>query len=366
MIKETVGLYYLNVAIIFILLLLSFMPLYDGRSSKPFARGAGNNLYFSVNLSLLLLYLVFQFTEYDYWNYWENFIYKNDMVEPLQGWIRDQFSDFYTWRLAVWGGALCIFLIGFRRLGLNSRVFFPLFILGYLSRFISREQLGLAIMFLGSTFFLTPLKYKTLSYIIGALLVAGSYYFHNSMIISIAMLVPAFVRVDSKKAILVLLMFVPLMFLFTYLMSDATFMNMFYDTSTNTGNRIDIYSEQVTNALNLNGLLRQLLYWSPIIIMLYDIIRRSSKKRKEEKLPQAISYYLNYWFYMFVISFVFSFISSSAFVSVRFLDKSLFAMIVVLSYWFSVQMPNKLMRASLWLFLLYNCFNYFLIIYKAS
>ena len=101
-------------------------------------------------------------------------------------------------------------------------------------------------------------------------------------------------------------------------------------------------------------------------IVLADVIMRSSGARKTIELPNSIQFYLNYWFLMFIISFVFYWIiTRTTLVSVRLLDKSLFPMVIVLSYWYSVNKPSSIMKVSLILFLLYDLFNYSLIIYKA-
>ena len=246
------------------------------------------------------------------------------------------------------------------------RFYFPLFVLCYLSRFISREQLGIAIMFFGSTYLVRPFKIKSLSYVLGILLIMGSYYFHSSMIVSIAMLIPAIIRVNAKRAVLVLALFIPLISLFTFVLGDDSLMSVFEDSSTNMMDRISIYTEQVTDKMNINGLIRQLIFWSPMVLMLWDIIVRSSHKNSVVALPAYISYYLSYWLYLFVISFVFYWVSTSSFISVRFLDKTLFPMVIVLSYWYEIQRPNKTMKISLLLFLLYLAFSYSLTIYKAS
>lgn len=365
MLVESVELYFFNVFIIFFILLISYKPLYDGRCVRPFASAQKGFLFFTTSFILIELFLVFQFTETDYWHYYHMFNGWGRLTEPLQELIRNWFENFYLWRLFVWGGAFFVFILSFKRLGLSPRVYIPLFVVGYLSRFISREQLGLAIMLLGSTYIVKPLRFKSFSYILGVGLVLGSYFFHNSMVFSIAMLLPAFFKVNWKRAVLVLLLFVPLIYLANYVLSDTAFLELFNDSTTNTDSRIAIYTEQKTRAMNFNGLIRQLIYWSPMIIMLVDVLKRTSNQNEEIVLPNHIRYYLNYWFYMFILSFIFFWQASSAYISVRFLDKSLFAMVIVLSYWFSIQKPNKRMRTSLWLFLLYIAFNYSLQIIKA-
>ena len=365
MLVKTVGLYYFNVVIIFLLLLISFKPLYNGKVVKLSFDKHSNLLFYLVNSFLIVLYLVFQFTEADYWGYMSIFYDFETFPEPLQDWIRSKFDNFYFWRLAVWGGAFLVFLLIFKRFDLNPRAFFPLFVLCFLPRFISREQLGIAIMFLGSTYILKPNRLKILSYVIGVVLIFVSYFFHNSMIVSVGMLIPAFFKVDVKRALLVLILFVPLIYLVNYLLSGTALLGVFEGSSTGADDRIAIYSELEAEAWNFIGLIRQLIYWSPIILMLVDIIKRSSSKDSGFVLPNFIGYYLNYWFYMFVLSFMFYWQSSSQFLFIRFHDKSLFPMVLVLSYWFSVQKPNKTMKISLWLFLISLSINYLYILYKA-
>ena len=366
MIKESVELYLFNVAIIFILVLISFWPLYKGAWVRNNRYSHNNTAFYAVNIILLLLFVIFQFTETDFWNYMQMFLHKEEMVEPVQEYIKNNFDNYYVWRAFVWGGAFLIYTLVIKRLGLDLRFYFPLFVLCCLSRFISREQLGIAIMFLGSTFIIRPSKVKVLSYLLGTLLIIGSYYFHNSMIVSIAMLLPAVIRVNKIRAIVVLALFIPLISLFTFVLEDESLMSVFEDSSTNMMDRVSIYTLQVTDKMNFNGLVRQLIFWSPMILMLWDVIVRSSHKNSTVALPSHISYYLSYWYYMFVVSFVFYWVSTSSFISVRFLDKSLFPMVIVLTYWYAIQKPNKTMKISLVLFLLYLAFSYSLTIYKAS
>ena len=364
--QPTLALYLFNVAIFILLVVMSFGPLYRGRLNKVAIKNRNSSIFASTSFLLLLLFLVFQYTESDFWSYWGLFERGDELVEPLQNWIRDHFNNYYLWRLTVWGSALAITIWAFKRLGLNPRIYYPIFVLCYLTRFISREQLGIAIMFLGSTFILNPTKNKSLSFILGVALIMGSYYFHNSMVVSIAMLFPALFKITTRRAMLIIILFVPLIYLFIYVMGNESIMQFFTDTSTNTGDRIAIYTEWETERMNTLGLLRQLLYWSPMILMLADVIMRSSGARKTIELPNSIQFYLNYWFLMFIISFVFYWIiTRTTLVSVRLLDKSLFPMVIVLSYWYSVNKPSSIMKVSLILFLLYDLFNYSLIIYKA-
>ena len=149
----------------------------------------------------IVTFCVYAYWGRDFFRYED--IFNTYKISHELGHVEDAYDTIYNlspnysvFRLLLWGGAFTVLLVAFHRIKLKTNVFLFLFVAFYLLRFsYARVSLGVAIMFLGYSFFVNPLKRNTLlSYIIGIAILAFSVGFHKSMALAIFPIPFAFIK----------------------------------------------------------------------------------------------------------------------------------------------------------------------------
>jgi len=140
-------------------------------------------------VSLITLSIV-AVTDNDFFHY-ADMIYSeidDGYMEPIYYWLSDFVNHNYLlWRILVWGSALFVVLLIFKRLELDLQIVFLILFLCYINLFsYARASLACAVYFLGFTYLIKPAKIKILSYIWGITIILCSHFFHNSIFFLIA------------------------------------------------------------------------------------------------------------------------------------------------------------------------------------
>lgn len=117
-------------------------------------------------------------------------------------------GNYLLFRFIVWGGSLILFWKTARRLKLDRNTFvYYLGICIVQMTLVSRVSLAYAIAFYGFSFFAKPLRrMEVLSYIIGAIIIAVSLFFHRSAIFLLAVLPLSLANINKKLIMLLSLM----------------------------------------------------------------------------------------------------------------------------------------------------------------
>lgn len=139
------------------------------------------------------------------WYHYQSMVWNYDFTigahnhgEPVYGYII-QFvnKNYLLFRIIVWGGALLLCLLSFKRLDINPNVALFFLVTVYLFKFnYARASLGMSSYFFGLSYLLNPTKKRLFNVIIIGLSFWGAYEFHHSMLPVILFTIAALLPID--------------------------------------------------------------------------------------------------------------------------------------------------------------------------
>ncbi len=215
-------------------------------------------------------------------------------------------GDWLGFRILCWGGALCLFVLTAKRLGINiQHALFCLFLLWYHTFCYGRVTLAMAVYFFGVSFLCKPLNARYISCILGLLIISSSLYFHRSAVLLIAV-TPAIYMLTLKRKVSVgyLLLCLTVIFLVIY-----TNMAIFYQSTVadeDTMQHLQNYSEKELEVRNLFGVISMYISFCakyiPIIMISYVLV-----KKKKENICKPIVMLFSVMIVLLTISLSFYF-----------------------------------------------------------
>lgn len=236
---------------------LLFIALIPGRS-KPYLLSKGRKL---LVFFLLLLFCLFPFFGGDYFHYLEYF---RDVkqgftwgIEEVYVWLITNSPSYTFFRLTVWGPALLLTLMAYKRIAPLDNLSLSFFSLLYLLWFsYARVSLAMAIIFWGLCLMAKPFeRRKIISYILGLVIICCSVFFHRSALIGVIAAVGSlFMKNINKKFIIFVISFFPfLVVIMKLLLSEFLTFDLDYETFVTSQHR-DIYLSEETNDSLKSGL----------------------------------------------------------------------------------------------------------------
>lgn len=261
----------------------------------------------------ILLFSVFAYWGTDYFHYLDFYIrYRkydsNTNIEDLYLYIVDFASSYSIFRLIVWGAALCCFVHTAKRLELNLAVVLYLFTIFFLLKFsYARVSLGMAVLFLGFSYWVKPGKFRSISIVIGALLIVLSGFCHKSMILAIVLAPIALVRLKKWHIYVLLALFPVFVFLVNnYLFDYIIHSGMISDDSVQFY-ALQSYSSQdaVVEERGLGGIISYLLLSISVYMAIFFLIRNVIFRGA--KIGRSYSCFMNYAILILYASSTFAF-----------------------------------------------------------
>lgn len=164
----------------------------------------------------LILFILFPFYGGDYFHYMADYpLLQDDRLqlneEQVYSFIAKNTPNYHFFRLVIWGGALFLLFLLFRKLKLNVDLCFFIFSSVYITQFAyARVSLAMAIMFYGAAFLLVKSGItRGYNFITGLAIVLISIFFHKSSIIGIITLFLAYIlrNINKNTIIFVLAVF---------------------------------------------------------------------------------------------------------------------------------------------------------------
>lgn len=319
----------LNIAIFMLLSAVYVTKSYNGTGRYK----KGNGILF---FTLITIFSVYGFTNADYFGYKSTFdkivlTGRQIHIEDIYYWLITDITTCYSiWRFIIWGSAAIILLMTFKRLNLTNSASFGAITLFYLTTFyIMRGSLGVSIMAYGMTFLLKPVSSKMLSYLTGILLIICSYFFHRSMLLSIALIPLAFFKL-KKSYLLISLSLIPVLIAII-----STFLNYLMDNQLSSENKD--FSASATHyasvgmfEINVFGYIRNLFVYTPTYIALYVVMTKLY-----QSFPKYIRFFANYWYILVYIAVICSFQSTGGWFFSRFMYMSNLPFAIVMAYVFT-------------------------------
>ncbi len=315
---------------------------------------------------LLILFCTFGYIDNDFYHY-EYLIQTMSNtgirihIEPVYFWIIQLVGGSYLWwRFVVWSGTVVLSLLTFKRLQIASRIGLLIFVLFYITNIaVMRGNLGIAIAFYGFTFFARPISSRAISYILGALLISVSVFFHGTMILTIALFVTMAFRLDKKWIIIGCILFPALYAVAITFLGD--FVNVM-DTGSdfgdmNLGGKLSSYSKGEKSVVNIYGNLNQVITYLSIYASLFYMTKRIVFKKIS--VPGYVKALYRYWFCVTFLASLFFGQETSKWIFVRLAVLGYVPMTIVLAYYYTHYPMNKAMRR-LMIFALIACLYRFL------
>ncbi len=159
----------------------------------------------------IIIHLLFAYDGGDYFSYYER-IREHDLsgIEPIYSLIaKSVHYNYLLFRLLIWGSALLVFMITAKRFKLDPyKTAYILYVLYFSTFDYARVSLAMAIYTFGISFLCLPKNgWKVCSYLIGFLFIGCSVIFHRSMVFPVLASAMAFVPLNKKNIILVIIAF---------------------------------------------------------------------------------------------------------------------------------------------------------------
>lgn len=252
-------------------------------------------------------------------------------IEKIYGLIASFVNgNYFLWRIIVYGSALAISIMAMSRMKCLNFVALSAFVLLIMTSYgNTRGVLAYAIFVYGFSILNSE---KWFHQALGIALILSSVYFHNSMIIPIALLPIALFR-PSKKTIFALLLLTPIVvllirFVFEDLITNMQFMESAF------GQKLDTYTGEDSEAGTSKSLLVNLL-----IIIRYVVasllVYYSLKAEIKNNLPKGISYIIRLSAVLFFVAVLLLFIpiNNAVFLSTRYVTMLLAFLYITWPYY---------------------------------
>lgn len=323
-----------------------------------------SNKYAFVALSLIIC-SVFAFASHDTYHYMEHYqemLYYNQIVhvEKFYFWLVQALpTNYYLWRLCVWGPAALLFVFACKRYRLNANVVGLLLIAFVLDNFvITRGALGFALLLVGLSYITKPMPIKFLSYLFGAILLYLSLALHRT--IGIYMIfIPLALFFSLKKGFKASVVAFPFLYVLVLgvsasLMNNPTVMSMFGET-------IDTYFEMEESQLNMIGQIRQVVEYAPYLLLMYFVVRNISKY--PALYSKSAHFMAKYAYVLIYVSMLFFMQPISSWISSRTLHAAVFPLVICSAEYLNVNRRSKTDARILFLFIVVSLFQYVYNIY---
>lgn len=204
--------------------------------------------------------------------------------EPIYGILAKLTNKNYLLvRTIVWGGAYILYCKTAKNFGIPVyQAAIILFICYPLTFCYARVTAGMACYFYGLSIIITAKKeLRLIRVLIGVVFILISNIFHNSVIILVVMTPVIFIPLTKRNIITILIALPIIVFTAKYLFDSILTNITNYDEGVR-ANRLDIYSEQLENAVEkgpgviLIETLSYLSFYIPIFVLLWNLFKRKT------------------------------------------------------------------------------------------
>ena len=333
----------------------------------------------------ILLFSLTSFVDADFFHYYETMSeYKNQLFvdqerglevvyQYLIGFIN---GNYFLFRLIVWGSSLLLVVFAANKLRVDvCQTLFLLFIGFILTFSYARASLAMAVFSVGVVIICNALqgtiKKRIFSVIFGLAIIAGSIYFHRSMIpmfvVSICWVLMPWKRKIAGHSLWLFPIFVAL----CAIVMDNVFKELFvfanaFEDEMGVLDKAELYAEQESVVHNINGYIRLFLHYSSFYVPFVLISNVFRNKEKLQSVDSRIIWLYQIVFLIYVMSSSILFLDfDSRVFFYRFLYVAFIPMSILIA---SVKNSGLLSRRQyLWIvaiFIISNLFQLFASVYS--
>lgn len=316
---------------------------------------------------ITVLFSTFGFNSGDFVHYFELYdeLIKSQFiihVEPFYFWLCKVLPDnYFLWRFVIWGLATLFYIKALKKVDCSPKFAMFIFVLILMWTFNNlRNALGYSVLLYGAALILFPARSRVWTFFRGGLMIFLSFFLHKSMFMYILIMCFALIPIGKKLFISSLLLFPILYKSVTYISSYILFNSFANETSQDSGMRY-LESDFVGGA-NINGLIQIFITRLPILLLLSYSIRNIFFKN--EYVSYSVRVFLQFAYWLIYISYLFSGQKTSAFLTNRFWDASLYPITIFLAVYLYDKVNSLFVRNCFILLLLANLYNISYTIFK--
>ena len=300
---EVIHVVLLDLLLYLLILLIGYNCMQTGKISKS---------QFVLTMFLFVIFCLYPAWGGDYFHYRESFQYVRQgygthMEDVYVYIIQNITSTYFMFRLVVWGGASYILYKAYKNTEVDTYLSILIFSLLFLPRFsYARVSLAMALTFLGMS--LLTYKKGFRNYLLGILVLVGSFFFHKSALFGIGVvLVSIFLydRIGKKTLVAVLISFPVLIVVATNFLSDFLLLDAEDFEMINVESGQNYLTDEVANkgiAARIIDFLMRATYY--LIAIEYLIIQF---KGQYKTFPRSVKAYATASFFSIVFASIFAF-----------------------------------------------------------
>lgn len=266
-----------------------------------------------VGIILILIFCLFAVHDTDYFHYMDSLRYMSigyeSHLEPVYNSIADFLNyNYLLFRFVVWGGALAILILTIRRLDMPVELVLAIFALMAITRFsYARASLAMAVAFYGYSFLIRPSKHRVLSYVWGVIILSTAYFFHNSAVFLVPVILVSLFRLNGFT-IGILVLIYPIL---VYLMNNYALQYILAgEEELELLNKAQLYITADATQSGIANVIRRVLMASPYYLLMISIIGDIMRKRSRD-IEASEQKIMNVTF--FIVYFASLFLFTSAF-----------------------------------------------------
>ena len=326
-----------------------------------------NGVGFGEFILLGCCYSVFAFLTGDFFNYEELYNLailhgEENHFEPFYYWLIHVLpTNYYLWRAVVWGSAVIIAALIYRKTSPNFRQCSFLFCLMVLPTFPNlRNNLGLVVLYYSVIIFLFSQRNFKTRIILLILGIICAYQLHKSMFMYIVIFGIAMLPTNKYFFIGSILGF-PFIYKYVPLLSSLFLKDSFANEASMASGQgyLDAGLSQIAN---FYGILQVSIWRLPVLILIAYAIYHIYFKQ------YIISYrfrvFLNYSYILLYMACLFYAQPVSEFFSSRFQDAVMLPLTIFLGYYLTVIHKSKIVKISLYTLVLANLYDFSYSFYK--
>lgn len=317
----------------------------------------------SANRRRFVVFMCFVFVIFSFWGSdWFHYAvgYKSLLagqtghMEDIYLFVAQKLSIGYlSFRFLIWGSSLCLLLILINRLPIKKDLalfFLSTTMIIWFS--YGRVSISMALMYLGASLMISPLKKKWLSFIVACFLVYISTLFHKSSYFGVAMIILTILSYRFNRTAFTVLLLVSLPIFFYGVQDMFLFVDAMDADNEAGGIQQSLYNGQYY--MNLDGYsmgigarVQRYLEVASYSIIAYMCVQ--SLRNKKDHIPLPVTFFIRIELLIIVLSLLLmlDFGYSTSTISIRLLRFAIVPTIVVMSYFWQKNEYKKWSRLAL-------------------
>lgn len=254
-----------------------------------------------LGFTLILLFCLYPYWGGDYFHSMHSFedikAGEYNHFEDVYGWIISWAPSYTIFRLIVWGSALSILFLTYKRVDHNFDLILFYFGALYMTRFsYARVSLAMAIILFGMTIIYKPFrKHKFISYCLGVLVICCSEFFHRSALVGIISAFSTLVLIKkTKRKTMFLIVLIPFSSIVVSYMMGSLLDMSFESIDASIDGKLDRYTSGESGERGIASRISTFLQNTPMYLSVLAFVLLVIKNKIENfsMIERSFAYYM--------------------------------------------------------------------------